>query len=100
MLRCPGLCCEGGAHLEGALHSVVLAEAAEALTEEHSAHGRVDIDGPVQGADGAPGLVPVDGAARAIGDLVGDVALLLADGAWAVQLSASTRGTSGMSGVI
>ena len=90
--QCSGLNCERGPHLEGALHSVVLAEAAEALAEEHSAHSRVGVDGPVQGADGAPGLVPVDGAARTIGDLISDVALLLADGACAVQLSAPTRG--------
>ena len=93
----PGLCHVPAAHLEGALHSMVLAEAAEALTEKDSAYCWVDIDGPVQGADGAPGLMPVDGAARAIGDFICNVALLLADGACAVQLSESTRGRCGLS---
>lgn len=66
---------------EGAFYGVVLAEVSEALAEEDSSNSRVDVDGAQHCPDGAPGLMEVHRFISAVGDVIGDAAVLLADDA-------------------
>ncbi len=83
-----------GSHREGTFHGVVLAEVPEAFAEEDSSDCGINIDRAQHCPDGAPGLMEVHGLISAIGHIVCNAAVLLANGACTCAMGEDTSITA------